>query len=58
MLYLGRDKNNQPLMFGASDGRTYRGEMKWGVTVFDFELPSENSPIRFLGYGCIPNFNC
>ena len=36
MIYLGREKgSNQRIMVGASDGRTYKGQQKWGVSVFD-----------------------
>ena len=37
MLYLGKTKNNELLMFGASNGRTYRGKRMNGVSVFDFK---------------------
>ncbi|MCX7124699.1 MAG: NlpC/P60 family protein, partial [Gammaproteobacteria bacterium] len=36
MLYLGKNKNNEPLMFGSSDGGIYKGTEMWGVGVFDF----------------------
>lgn len=58
MLYLGKNQNNQPLMFGASDGRTYQGKKIWGVSVFDFLLPAKNSKSRFIGYSCIPEVTC
>ena len=44
-------------MVGASDGRTYRGEKKLGVSVFDFTLPQQNAKnpgSRFIGYAKIP----
>ena len=61
MIYLGRKKGtNQRIMVGASDGRTYEGESRYGVSVFDFKIPkpaktSEGrmSP-NFIGYGKIP----
>lgn len=61
MIYLGREKStNHRIMIGASDGRTYRGESRYGVSVFDFKLsplPTTNegrlSP-NFVGYGHIP----
>lgn len=58
MMYLGENKKNQPMMFGASDGRTYQGQAQWGVSVFDFKLPKMTSAARFVGYGCIPNLTC
>ena len=40
MIYLGRKKGtNQRIMVGASDGRTYEGESRYGVSVFDFKIP-------------------
>jgi cell wall-associated NlpC family hydrolase len=61
MIYLGREKGtNQRIMIGASDGRTYRGESRYGVSVFDFKI----SPLAktnegrltptFVGYGHVP----
>jgi hypothetical protein len=47
-------------MVGASDGRTYDGKQRFGVSVFDFKLPpppnssdAKLSPV-FVGYGRIP----
>jgi len=62
MIYLGTEKKtNQPVMVGASDGRSYNGERRFGVSVFDFKLPSgtpnKNDPDltpRFEGYASIP----
>jgi hypothetical protein len=56
MIYL--DKNNNPIMFGSSDGRTYRGKKMWGVSVFDFKLPDSKSKAKFIGYSCIPQLTC
>src|SRR3954466_4103245 len=62
MIYLGRKKaGNQRVMVGASDGRTYEGESRYGVSVFDFKMPrartktdeGRTSP-SFIGYGRIP----
>jgi cell wall-associated NlpC family hydrolase len=40
MIYLGREKRtNKRVMVGSSDGRTYDGKQRWGVSVFDFKLP-------------------
>ncbi len=56
MIYLGKTKDGLPVMFGSSDGRTYRGKKQWGVGVFDFKIPqpSEKNPARFVGYATIP----
>ena len=58
MIYLGKARSDgRPLMVGASDGRTYRGEKKFGVSVFDFTLPQQNAKnpgSRFIGYAKIP----
>lgn len=60
MIYLGKQKKSgQPIMVGASDGRTYEGERQFGVSVFDFKTSSGkakasgNRP-RFVGYARIP----
>jgi cell wall-associated NlpC family hydrolase len=38
MIYLGREKRtNKRVMVGSSDGRTYDGKQRWGVSVFDFK---------------------
>jgi hypothetical protein len=58
MIYLGKNKQNEPLMFGASDGRSYRGHAKYGVSVYDFKLPLPANKSRFLGYSCVPKLNC
>jgi cell wall-associated NlpC family hydrolase len=58
MIYLGKNKSGQRLMFGASDGRTYQGKKMWGVSVFDFELPDGKGKQRFVGYSCIPELTC
>jgi cell wall-associated NlpC family hydrolase len=60
MIYLGREKRtNKRVMLGSSDGRTYDGKQRWGVSVFDFKLPpppksgdAKISPV-FVGYGPI-----
>jgi peptidoglycan DL-endopeptidase CwlO len=61
MIYLGREKaTNQRVMVGASDGRTYRGQQRLGVSTFDFKVPrptaknKESSAPVFVGYGRIP----
>jgi len=62
MIYLGTEKKNKKaVMVGASDGRTYNGERRFGVSVFDFKLPNgtpnKSDPDlvpRFEGYASIP----
>jgi cell wall-associated NlpC family hydrolase len=57
MLYLGkRKKDGKPVVFGASDGRTYDNERRNGVSVFDFSLPKKGSKSQFYGYGPVPGF--
>jgi cell wall-associated NlpC family hydrolase len=58
MIYVGKARTDgRPIMVGASDARTYCGEKKFGVSVFDFVLPkpnAENPASRFIGYAKIP----
>ena len=58
MIYLGKARTDaRPLMVGASDGRTFRGDKKFGVSVFDFVIPKpdgRNPMSRFIGYAEIP----
>jgi len=63
MIYLGREKKTgMRVMVGASDGRTYQSQQRFGVSVFDFKMPSadkgeiENGKTRprFVGYAHIP----
>jgi cell wall-associated NlpC family hydrolase len=61
MVYLGRDKaTNQRIMIGASDGRTYKGQSRFGVSVFDFKVAQfgprsrEGAAPVFVGYAHIP----
>jgi cell wall-associated NlpC family hydrolase len=64
MIYLGREKStNQRVMVGSSDGRTYKGQSRFGVGVFDFKIAgrktssaNEPGPI-FVGYGSIPGLS-
>ena len=64
MIYLGREKRTKKrVMLGSSDGRTYDGKQRWGVSVFDFKLPpppssgdAKTSPV-FVGYGRIPGLS-
>jgi hypothetical protein len=61
MIYLGREKKTgNRVMVGASDGRVYQGESRFGVSVFDFKVPHRETngegKLRptFIGYGHIP----
>jgi len=55
MVYLGRLKRDgKPVIFGASDGRTYQGRKRCGVSVFDFALPKAGDNSAFYGYGPLP----
>jgi cell wall-associated NlpC family hydrolase len=61
MIYLGRErKTGRRVMVGASDGRIYQGESRYGVSVFDFSIErgrkSDEGKSRptFVGYGHIP----
>ena len=60
MIYLGREKSTgERVMVGASDGRFYQGQSRWGVSVFDFKIPrleKDNAKLHptFIGYGHIP----
>ncbi|MDR3403998.1 MAG: NlpC/P60 family protein [Chthoniobacter sp.] len=62
MMYLGREKGSgKRIMFGASDGRSYNGIQRWGVSVFDFKMPGagtanpEKAKVEFVGYARIPS---
>ena len=68
MIYLGTSRlTGRRVMVGASDGRTFNGQPRFGVSVFDFKMPGSNasgerqhglgsgdSPSRFIGYSPIP----
>src|SRR6059058_4870311 len=63
MIYLGREKKTgASVMVGASDGRTYQSQQRFGVSVFDFKMPRadkgeiEDGKVRprFVGYAHIP----
>src|SRR5437764_15166156 len=63
MIYLGREKGSgKRVMVGSSDGRTYDGVQRWGVSVFDFKIPQMSQrelgayPV-FVGYGRLPGFD-
>jgi hypothetical protein len=61
MIYLGREKKTgNRVMVGASDGRVYQGESRWGVSVFDFKVQGRETNgdgklhPTFIGYGHLP----
>jgi cell wall-associated NlpC family hydrolase len=55
MLYLGiHQTTGKPLLFGSSDGRTYAGQRRIGVSVFDLNLPKPSSPSTLHSYGRPP----
>ena len=61
MIYLGRDKaTHERIMIGASDGRTYKGQSRYGVSVFDFKMAGRRAASNgepgptFVGYASIP----
>jgi cell wall-associated NlpC family hydrolase len=59
MIYLGREKKTgKRVMVGASDGRVYENESRYGVSVFDFTIKphDSNGKLRptFVGYGHVP----
>jgi cell wall-associated NlpC family hydrolase len=59
MLYLGTEKSSgAKIMIGSSDGRTYRGQRRNGVSVFDFTMPrtpfAAEQRATFIGYARIP----
>ena len=66
MIYLGREKKTGArVMVGASDGRTYQSQQRFGVSVFDFKMPHpdkdevEDGKVhpRFVGYAHIPGLH-
>jgi cell wall-associated NlpC family hydrolase len=59
MIYLGINRlTGRRVMVGASDGRRFNGVSRYGVSVFDLELPrhapGDAGTARFIGYGTIP----
>jgi len=59
MIYLGTEKSTgAKVMIGSSNGRTYRGQKRNGVSVFDFKMPRTSSSSEqgstFIGYARIP----
>lgn len=58
MIYLGTHRESgKPVMVGASDGRSYNGKKRRGVSVFDFRLPRPDSKAKFVGYASIPGLS-
>ncbi len=58
MLFLGyRQSDGKPVIFGASDGRSYEGQRRRGVSVFDFHLPKAGGKAAFHGYGKVPRLS-
>lgn len=55
MIYLGTlEKDGAGVVFGASDGRRFRGQRINGVSVFDWRVPPATSKSKFVGYARIP----
>jgi cell wall-associated NlpC family hydrolase len=55
MIFLGWLKEDgRAVMAGASDGRSYQGKARNGVSLFDFRLPKKGGKSRFVGYGRLP----
>ena len=61
MIYVGREKKTgRRVMVGASDGRVYQNESRYGVSVFDFNVhrakTNEEGKLHptFVGYGHVP----
>jgi len=55
MVYLGKRKSDgKRIIFGASDGRSFSGMRRSGVSVFDFHLPRAEGTARLHGYGPAP----
>ena len=61
MIYLGKEKSTgRRIMVGASDGRVYRDQSRFGVSVFDFKVSragrtaANGRTPTFVGYGRIP----
>ena len=63
-IYLGREKGTKErLMIGASEGRTYKGQAKNGVSVLDFKVAppktkssDEKATPIFVGYAHVPDW--
>lgn len=56
MIYLGTLKaDGKGVVFGASDGRRFRGKKITGVSVFDWRVPPSSSTSKFVGFAPIPD---
>lgn len=54
-LYLGVEKSDRrPVMIGASEGRSYRGQIRSGFGIVDFKVPNAENPKRIVGFGPVP----
>lgn len=54
-MYLGLEKSDRrPVMIGASEGRSYRGQKRSGFGIVDFKVPSAGNPKRIVGFGPVP----
>jgi peptidoglycan DL-endopeptidase CwlO len=54
-IYLGKEKSDgRPVMIGASEGRSYRGEKKSGFAIVDFKVPKADVDKRIIGFGPLP----
>lgn len=55
MIYLGRlREDGNGVVFGASDGRRFRGKRIRGVSVFDWRVPPAGSSSKFVAFGPVP----
>lgn len=55
MLYLGKHQvTKKPVIFGASDGRSYEGQKRTGVGVFNLTMPKADGKSRLYAYGSVP----
>ncbi len=60
MIYLGSRKDGSRVMVGSSDGRSFEGKTRWGVSVFDFKVETHardaqaKSQSLFVGYAHLP----
>ncbi|MGI9241538.1 MAG: C40 family peptidase [Verrucomicrobiales bacterium] len=58
MIFLGwLKKDGRAVMVGASNGRSYEGKARNGVSVFDFRMPRKGGKARFVGYGRLPGLS-
>jgi hypothetical protein len=55
MIYVGkRASDGKPILFGSSDGRSYDGQKRTGVSMFDFKIPRQGDKGAIFGYGRVP----